>query len=245
MRKFVPVLLFFLALTALMTGSTAYTVGQDPLWLKAVEIANDNEKWVPGYVIHNEEVYSRIGIRQEKTETHSRLNPYENRDVEVTFLQIVQNGRDITEEFTEEFGKTIVLEEAEYRVDHPFRASAQSSVRYTRQDKTKKINGSLCISYEFTYENEQGTWRGTAWLDETTGTPLLVQGTLVSVPLDEKWYTLSDLEVITTFTTDENGAWYPAEAVVDSQIEVVIKLFQTYKSRVKETYIFSDYWWYE
>ena len=94
------------------TGA-AWGTDQDPLWQKAVEIASANNNWVPGHVIHEEEVYSRIGIRQENTVTHSELQRHQNRDVEVTFLKILQNGRDITEAFTEEFGRTIILEEDE------------------------------------------------------------------------------------------------------------------------------------
>jgi hypothetical protein len=245
MRRRERYILFFLSLAVIVTGSRAYTVGQDPLWQRALDIASTNERWVPGHVVHDEEVYSRIGIRQEKTETHSRITPLEGSEVEVTFLQILFNGRDITREFTEEFGETMVLEESEYRVEHPFRKSAQASVAYSRLDKTKKIDGSLCVPYAFTYVNERGTWEGTAWLDEKTGTPVLVEGVLVSVPLDEKWYTISGLEITTTFATDETGAWYPRQAVVDSQIEVVVRQTQTYRSRVKETYTFSEYWWYD
>jgi hypothetical protein len=245
MRSGLRYILFFLSLMLIMTGSTAYTVGQDPLWQRALEIASVNDHWVPGHIVHDEEVYSRIGIRQEKTETYSRITPHEGKEVEVTFLQILFNGRDITKEFTDEFGETMVLEESEYRVEHPFRSSVQANVSYSRLDKSKRIEGSQCVSYAFTYVNERGTWEGTAWLDEKTGTPVLVEGVLVSVPLDEKWYTISGLEITTTFTTDETGAWYPSQAVVDSQIEVVLKQTQTYRSRVKETYTFSEYWWYD
>jgi hypothetical protein len=225
--------------------SNSSAVGEDPLWQKALAIASNNEKWVPGFVVHNEEVYSRLGIRQENTETRSELSPHRNREVTVRFLSIVQNGRDITEEFVEEFGESIVLEEHEYRVAHPFRSSAQDRVSYTRQKGKKRIEGSPCIPFEFVYENERGTWRGTAWLEEESGTPLLVEGTLETVPLEEKWYTIAGLETSTTFITDDRGGWYPLSAVVDSRIEVVTKLFQSYKSRVKETYTFRDYWWYD
>jgi hypothetical protein len=238
-------ILSFLFLAIVVSWTTAHAVGQDPLWQKALEIASHNDHWVPGYVVHNEEVFSRIGIRQEKTITHSRVTPHESREVEVTFLQILFNGRDITREFTDEFGTMMILDESEYRVEHPFRESVQSNVEYSRLDKTKNINGNHCLSYDFTYENEKGVWKGTAWIDETTGAPVKVEGVLLSVPLDERWYTTLGLEVTTVFTTDETGAWYPMEAVVDSEIEMVVRKTQTYRSRIRETYTFSEYWWFD
>ena len=235
----------FVGVILLGTAAVIVSGVDDPLWQKAVAIASANENWVPGYVIHNEEVYSRIGIRQENTVTHSELHPYENRDVEVIFLKILQNGEDITEEFTEEFGDSMILEEDEYLIEHPFRPSSVTEVVYRRLNKRKNVQGKKCIPYAFTFEDSRGTWEGTAWLEEESGTPLLVQGTLVSVPLTEKWYTVSALEVTTSFTSTKDGEWYADHAVIDSHIEVVIKLFQSYKSRIIETYTFKDYWRYE
>jgi hypothetical protein len=238
-----------LLVAALVVLGAAYTVvrasDHDPLWQKAVKIASANDNWVPGYVVHREEVYSRIGIRQEKTITHSQLRRHEKPDVEVTFLTITQNGKDITEEFTSEFGRTVILEEDEYRVDHPFKAYSLGAVEYERLDKIKNIDGHRCIAYEFSYIDKRGTWKGTAWLEEESGVPRFVEGKLVSVPFEEGWYTLLGLEVATSFTTSDNGSWYPERAIVDSRIEVVIKLFQSYRGRVKETYTFSKHWRYD
>jgi hypothetical protein len=238
----IPILSVLLCSTL---GSTTHAVGQDPLWQRAMEIATANENWVPGFVVHLEEVYSGLGIRQEKIETHSSLDRHHNREVEATFLKILENGRDITESFTEEFGKSVVLEEEEYRIEHPFRSLVQESVRFTKTDRVKKIQGIRCAIYSVSYEAERGTWKGTAWLDESTGIPKRVEVELVTVPLDEKWYTILDLQVMTTFITDGNGAWYAEEAVVDSEIEFVVRETKVYRSRIKETYNFSDYWRYE
>jgi hypothetical protein len=165
--------------------------------------------------------------------------------VKVTFLTITQNGKDITEEFTSEFGETVILEEEEYRVDHPFRSSALGNVEYERLDKRKNFQGQKCVGYDFTYVDKRGTWEGTAWLEEGSGIPRYVEGKLVTVPFEESWYTLLNLDVATSFTTSENGSWYAERAVVNSRIEVVIKLFQSYRGRVKETYTFSKHWRYE
>lgn len=216
----------------------------DPLWQKAMEIASMNDKWVPGYVIHNEAVYSKLGIRFENTETHSVLRKLQDGKVELTFLKVVQNGRDITRQFKKEIGEKMILEEEEYRVEHPFRGSSPSNVQYRRMNKKRIINRKSCILYEFTYKNEQGTWQGTAWLEEKTGAPLLVQGTLVTVPLKEEWYTISGLETTISFTSN-NGDWYPESTIIDSLIEIGEDPSELYKSRVKETYEFKDHWKYK
>jgi hypothetical protein len=211
------------------------------LWQKAVKVASENENWVPGTVIHIEEVYSRIGVRQELNETHSSLKYNNSGEVELTFQQVFQNGKDVTEEFITEFGKTLVLEESEYRVEHPFSDSGMH-VEYTRNGRRRKINGKDCVYFQFTYENEKGVWEGSAWIEEQSGVPVVVDGTLVSVPLDERWYTISKLSICTEYITTDSGAWYPEHAIVDSVIEVEGGFLQSYRGRIKETYNFEDYW---
>ena len=230
---------------SLLIFSVVNASDQDQLWEKAVKIATANNSWVPGYVIHYEEVYSRLGIRQEVTETHSVLQRHDSGDVELTFLKIIQNGRDITEDFVQELGKTLILEESEYRVEHPFHNSPIHNVKYQPTDKNKQINGKKCVLYEFIYSNEKGTWEGSAWLEEESGIPVLVHGELVTVPLDEKWYILSDLKITTEYIINDSGYWYPESAIVDSHIEVDGGFLKTYKGRIKETYKFKDYWEYK
>jgi hypothetical protein len=239
------VFLSFMILIFVFSSGAANTVGGDHLWEKAFEIAATNENWIPGYVIHNEEVFSRLGIRKERTETHSLLARHDGRDVEVTFLKVLQNGRDITGDFITEFGESIILEEEDYRVEHPFRSSCTVRVDSEESNERQTINGRECVSYRITYENERGLWEGEAWIEAESGIPVAFHGILQSVPRDEKWYTLESLEVSTFFMSTESGDWYPEYAIVDSDIEVVIRLKKTYRGRIKETYTFSDYWRYE
>jgi hypothetical protein len=223
----------------------AFSSDEDTLWQKAVEIASKNVSWIPESVIHYEEVYSRIGFRQEVTETHSTLRKQESGEVELTFHKVITNGRDITEEFVQEFGKTLTLDESEYRVEHPFHPASEYRVEYRQKGRKKNIEGRSCVQYEFTFRNEKGTWEGTAWLEELTGIPMLVEGTLLSVPLDERWYMVLDLKIITEYITNGNGGWYPSKSIVDSFIEVDGGPLHTYKGRIKETYRFMDYRKYE
>jgi hypothetical protein len=228
----------------LMISGYAHVPAQESLslWEKAVKIAAENAKWVPGFVIHFEEEYSRFGIRQELIETHSLLHENDSHEVEVNFLKIIDKGKDITEDFIAEYGATLVLEEGEYRLEHPFQETYNRNVQYQQTGKTKKINGTECVLFEFSYENEKGTWQGTAWLEQESGTPVILMGELVSVPLDEKWYTVTELKISAEYTTNHAGHWYPESAVVESNISVGDKFLKTYKGRIKETYRFQDYW---
>ncbi|NIQ17898.1 MAG: hypothetical protein GTN43_03755, partial [Candidatus Aenigmarchaeota archaeon] len=45
--------------------------------------------------------------------------------MEAVFKKVIQNGEDITNQFKEEFYESIILEEQEYTVEHPFRVSTQ------------------------------------------------------------------------------------------------------------------------
>ncbi len=227
---------FFILLLAVSSASET-----DNLWQKAVKVASENDNWVPGTVIHIEEVYSRIGVRQELNETYSSLQSNKSGEVELTFQRVIQNGRDVTEEFVQEFGETLVLEESEYCVEHPFSDSVLH-VEYVQKGRRRRINGENCVLYEFTYKNEKGTWEGSAWIEEQSGVPVVVDGTLVSVPLDEKWYTVSKLSISTEYISTASGEWYPQRATVDSVIEVEGDFLQSYKGRIKETYDFEDYW---
>jgi hypothetical protein len=232
---FVSAFFFILLLAASSVPAT------DNLWQKAIKVASENENWVPGRVTHIEEVYSRIGVRQELNETHSSLKSNNAGEVELTFQQVIQNGRDVTEEFVQEFGETLVLEEDEYCVEHPFSDSVLH-VQYVEKGRRRRINGINCVLYEFTYKNEKGTWEGSAWIEEQSGVPVVVDGTLVSVPLDERWYTISKLSISTEYISTAAGAWYPQHTIVDSVIEVEGDFLQSYKGRIKETYDFEDYW---
>lgn len=58
-------LTIIMLLLYVLVFSASHASEQDPLWQKAMEIAAANANWVPGHVIHFEEVYSRIGLRQE------------------------------------------------------------------------------------------------------------------------------------------------------------------------------------
>jgi hypothetical protein len=234
--------LFFLSVfsfISLLAVSSASENGT--LWQKAVKVASENENWVPGTVIHIEEVYSRLGVRQELNKTYSSLKSNNSGEVELTFQRVIQNGRDVTEEFVQEFGETLVLEESEYCVEHPFSDSVLY-VDYVQKGRRRRINEKNCVLYEFTYKNEKGTWEGSAWIDEQSGVPVVVDGTLVSVPLDEKWYTISKLSISTEYISTAAGAWYPQHATVDSVIEVEGDFLQSYRGRIKETYNFEDYW---
>jgi hypothetical protein len=225
----------------LFAACSAFSSAEDPLWQKAVEVATANLNWIPEKVVLLEEVYSRLGLRQEVTETYSTLRRENSGQVELTFQKVISNGRDVTDDFIQEFGKTMNLDESEYRVEHPFHSSNEYGVESTKKGKRRHMLGKSCVQYDFTYRNEKGTWQGTAWLEEETGVPLLVEGTLVSVPLDEKWYIVSELSIHTEYTTNGNGGWYPSSAVVDSVIEVDGGLLNSYKGRIRETYTFSDY----
>ncbi|MGQ9617026.1 MAG: hypothetical protein ACUVWJ_11585 [Spirochaetota bacterium] len=244
-RKGLTSTIVFLFVLFLATFGTIFfdtgAADNDPLWEKAVEIASLNENWVPGYVIHNEAVYSKLGIRIENTETHSNLRKLQDGKVEVIFLKVLQNSRDITEQFKKEIGERIILEEDEYKVEHPFRSFLQQNVSFKRLNKRKVINRKNCVLYEFTYRNEQGTWQGVAWLEEKTGTPVLVQGRLITVPFKDEWCTISGLETTISFYSN-NGDWYPESSIIDSIVEIGDNPSDVYKGRVKETYEFRDYW---
>ena len=88
--------LIIMLLLHVLVFSAVRASEQDPLWQKAMQIAAANDSWVPGHVIHYEEVYSRIGLRQELTETHTTLHRYdagnvEAGEVELTFLNLNLN----------------------------------------------------------------------------------------------------------------------------------------------------------
>ncbi|MFW6139253.1 MAG: hypothetical protein ACOC7U_08780 [Spirochaetota bacterium] len=228
-----------------MEANELYLSKEDALWQKAVSIASMNNNWVPGKVICVEESFNWLGFQEDQLKTHSTLYRTGDGKVKCDISKIFQDGKDITNEFIGKYGDSMLLEKNEYRVEHPFRPSVQDQVTYTQRNKKKTIYGKRCMLYDFEYQNDIGVWKGTAWLEQNSGVPVLVEGTLQSVPVEKKYYTITNMEITASFAANGNGEWFPEQAVVDYNMKVGDKLFQTYRGRIKETYKFSNHWRYQ
>jgi len=89
---------------ALLAGSLAVPAApgraaapDDPLWLRAVEIAGRNEHWVPGTIVTRIEELDGEGRAKHVRESSMRLFLGEGGEVESEILRAAEDGKDTTE----------------------------------------------------------------------------------------------------------------------------------------------------
>ena len=130
--------------------------------------------------------------------------PGSGSEPDVEIVRVIRNDDDITEERREDNGGGGLSaifgspDDGDFPSDesdngngsgpgdsNPFDPSLQSLVTYSRSGETRFIDGRRTIAFSFRQQSgddpEQFV-KGTAWLDESSGAPLLIDSTLDPLP---------------------------------------------------------------
>jgi hypothetical protein len=147
---------------------------KDPLWQKAVEIAEKNVLWIPGLMVENETVFNQKGKLEERTERQIQFIRNEEGFIQTKLLKSVINGKDVSEEERKQIeGSDEHLEQDES--DSPFAPRLQENVTAIRSPKTEWLNSVECVVFNYTQKTEDVSLKGKAWLAKDSGIPLKIQ----------------------------------------------------------------------
>ena len=186
-------------------------VAPDDLWLKAVEIASQNEQWTPGYMHSSVVVKDKKGKVLESENTEIRFFADASGEIQ---SEVITGGNNTSasagskekenpdskkeEEESDKQGFSIDPS------DNMFNAALQDRVIVTATTRRKDFGDKSAVAYEFTFRQKDGeTQRGIAWLHETTGMPLLTEYTLEPLPKH-----MDSMRTEMQYSAQSEDAWY-------------------------------------
>lgn len=204
----------------------------DPLWRKAVELADQNRTWVPGLVIVKASVFDGSGGLRDSYEYWSKQTASADGTVKNETLVSLKNGQPIAP------GKKRPRSERSRsmpRFDtHAFLPQEQQRVIAVRTGEARTFEGVPCVAFRFTHKPAESkvALSGTAWLDEVTGRPMFVQ--LSPNPLPPF---VRNLLFTVSFPALNGEEWYPSELRIEGAGGIAF-----FKRSFNSTLAFSDYW---
>jgi hypothetical protein len=177
---------FFLISISQVLGAVS---AQDPLWLKAVELARRSKPWVPGTTVMQLELLDDKGATTESFETLMRISPDSSGNPVTEVEKATRNGSDVTasqREAQEKRNRDAVKsgKPAPFMMgDNPFDPDVQSVVQIEVLGRTALVSGVNCAMYGFTWKKTDGAEvSGTAALEMKTGAPREVEYTVKPLP---------------------------------------------------------------
>ncbi|HVY68553.1 MAG TPA: hypothetical protein VHH73_01405 [Verrucomicrobiae bacterium] len=216
----------------------------DPLWQKAVAVAQSNENWVAGLTVMTVAVGHK-GKTEGTYESWSRSSPGNEGRINRETVKAIEDGKDVTEREKKkeakarqaEKNKTETKQSGASPPGNPFDPEIQDRVFITplAPENARNIEGKPCAGYSFVVRNTNGpTARGTAWLAKETGTPVEIENMTID-PLPEK--SLKAMAITTRYQITTNGAWRVAETVTKSKVRVLLITID-----LVTTNTYSEYW---
>ena len=107
-----------------------------------------------------------------------------------------------------------------------------------------KIMGILVIvlfTVTVNAKTKDGLWKGFAWLNKKTGTPLKIVTTLQRKIFKED-YQITFYRLTINFKNIKNRTWYATTMYSNMNIKAKIMPFVTFKGKIKTTYKYDKFW---
>lgn len=243
MRKLLAVLLFITLGIGIVIAQESPA---DLLWQKAATLAGANLDWMPGKTMSRIMELDDNGETKSVTESWLRFYLDQNNQVETELLKAVKDGKDIT---TEQRKK--MAEDRKKQTDspdskdkkrpkknidlsdyNPFAPGIQASLTKKNLNRREIVQEKHCLVYEYRFTEEALCYKGLAWLEEATGTPLKLQYSLDPLPK----YTTRMLTVV-HYYSGNNGEWYPTSMTMEAAGK-----FLMIKKNLRIIMEFSEYW---
>ena len=228
--------IFWLGVVFLLSINLSAEISTDELLKKTERIALANVNLVPGLV--HTEIFNigKKGEKKNEMEIIMKTELTDDNEIKNSLVSASKDGKELDEK-NENVKKSL---EAEYRPGNNslFISGGEKTPKIIRTNRCKQINGMNCVAFDYTKETEAKgktyTEKGTLWVEENSGKPVLRISTLDPLPKMMKKMTTK------VSYKDENGKWVCDK--ISSDIEVNI-IFKKIKAHTEVNY--SDYWDYE
>ncbi len=213
----------------------------DKLWNRAVKIASKNQNFIPGSIYENEKVFNKNGKLEESTKTKYKIIKDRKAKYKFYLLSSAKDGKDNfknKQKELNEIGDDKIWDNEE---ENPFLPSVQNYIKLKKTDETKRINGKIYLKYRYSQKTKNGLWKGIAWLNKKTGTPIKIVTTLQK-EIKKKDYKLTFCRLTVNFKKGKNRTWYAISMFINMNITAKIMPFVTFKGKIKTIYSFDKFW---
>jgi hypothetical protein len=227
----------FLVLTCAPTLLIAASALEDPLWRKAVGIANSNSNSVPGLTVTRTEVLHK-GDPASVHEVWQRSALGTNGQVVRRTVKVLEDGKDVTKSIKAKPAKSdggIAAGIPRMSGSHPFDPTVQDQVSLHPTVEARVILGKQCVAYDFDLRRTNGTLvKGKTWIEKTTGWPAEIENMTFTPQLDKRFKRLA---ITTRYESGPENRWQIKEVVMTGTVSVLF-----IKADVRSTTTFSEYW---
>ena len=159
---------------------------KDPLWQKAVAIAEANKGWAPQSAVLRIEILNKRGEVEHKEEalldftSKSKDESSFNSYVDPNSLNIVDNS--------------------------PFEPESQNDISLNTTPEIKDIEGKQCVKYEYIWRKGTEVLEGTAWLEKESGIPVKIESSSTERAFAQPF---SMRYVTVVFRSESSEKWFP------------------------------------
>lgn len=211
------------------------------LWRQAVELAERNERWVPGSILEREVVTNRHGEIEEVSERGIRILRTERGSLKVELIRAVLSRRDVTSSEKQDFDEQAQHEYlSEDPQENPFSSGLQQGLQLIGPGRLDRLEDTECTLFSYTQTTKEAEWAGQAWLESTTGTPLRVQF-WTDERFEEDGAAITNLTGSIEYHHGGPGEWYPRELSYTMDIDTKVFPLVRFRGRVEITVSLRDH----
>lgn len=212
----------------------------DALWQRAVAIAAYNRDLVPGKWTQREEVFNGEGESHLISETQVAFRQIRSK-VDVSLVRASSAGIDITTQLREVFDEK--RSEFSLKPQHnPFLPAHQNNITAKPEGRSRRDGETLHVAYDYTQKTEDGRWRGTAWIDETSGMPVEVNARLTGLPKKDGKDEIREVVLNVTFKSGPERRWHPTKIVNFTRAILSNFPYSEFYATIETAITLTDYW---
>jgi hypothetical protein len=181
----------------------------DALWDKAVALTGGSTGWIPSSASVLLQLLDPRGLAQDTWQSWFKLTPAQNGAVSLQLVRSTHNGDDTTDR--EQKSQRQTGDNPIPRWDTPFDPAVQKSVSAAARGQSEAVEGRTCALYDFTMTKGDGTTlHGTAWLDQSTGAPVMIRYSASRLPRG-----IVELTTTLRYSSDATRQGFLREALVE------------------------------